>query len=158
MPRDHRSYQKPNEQKNYSRENIPRKPFEFEIDSFFDDKENIKANLISNYGDKTVEQLSDYISKEGTKTSQIRKFYDSFVKTYNNFLNIDIAKEDSIKIQLMILKAQVEYSFKRKNVKQGFKDFVDNRFNLIIKSKNFKKDLKAFKSHFEILIAYLPKN
>lgn len=163
MPRDYRSYKDQKDQKdkrgqgNFNREE-QRKPFEYTIDNFFDEKDNIKPNLISNSGDKNVEELSKYISAEGTRTSQIRKFYDSFIKSYNNYLNLNADKEDLIKIQLMILKAQVEYSFKRKNVKPGFKDFIDNRFNLVLMSKNFKKDFKALKSHFEILIAYLPKN
>lgn len=164
MPRDYRNIQAQKSQKdtrnprNYGNREEQRKPFEFTIDNFFDEKENIKSNLISNYGEKNVEELSKFISAEGTRTSQIRKFYDSFLKSYNNFLNLNSDKEDIIKIQLMILKAQVEYSFKRRNVKPGFKDFIDNRFNLVLMSKNFKKDFKALKSHFEILIAYLPKN
>ncbi|MBV6479144.1 MAG: hypothetical protein HGGPFJEG_01905 [Ignavibacteria bacterium] len=161
MPRDYRHYQEKKDNKNFKKENAsntPKKPFAFMIDSFYDEAGNLKAELISNVGEKNVEQLSSLISTEGTKTSQIRKFYDSFIKSYNNFLNIDSKKENVFKVQLLILKAQVEYSYARRNVKQAFKDFIDNRFDLVIKSDKFRNDFKALKSHFEVLIAYLPKN
>jgi CRISPR type III-A-associated protein Csm2 len=118
----------------------------------------IEKSLINDTGDKNVKDLAEYLAKdegESKKISinQVRKFYDTFLKIYHNN-----SLSDEKKIQLIMLKAQVEYAVKRLKI-YNFGKFFDNRINILVKSENeiFLKNLDAFKLHFEALIGYFPK-
>jgi CRISPR type III-A-associated protein Csm2 len=138
-----------------------RKPeFKYIRTSLIDGNGNVLPNLISDIGDNNVKDLALYLAGDDQKqltSNQARKFYDAFIKIVSQQGSDDNAK----KIQLLILKGQAEYSSKRPAVKMGqnkhFKDYLDNCINLVIKSDDFKNNLKAFKLYFESLIAYLPK-
>jgi CRISPR type III-A-associated protein Csm2 len=86
--------------------------------------------------------------------NQLRKFYDSFLKIFNNH-----QKYDEKKIELLMLKANVEYSAKRLNTNH-FKNFFGSRIDFVVKQneKDFEKNLKAFKLNLEALVAYFPKD
>lgn len=127
--------------------------FKFEIQRLLDDGGNIPKNLVADIGEKNVKELASALSAEKLTSNQARKFYDAFIKIRNQQGSSDDAK----KIQLLVLKAQSEYSYRRKTIKDGFKAFLENRINLVTKSSDFKRNLEAFRLHFESLIAYLPK-
>ncbi len=144
---------------------------DFKIETFFsNEKETIDPALISNVGEKNINDLIAYLIKEVTvydeskrknvfinkelSINQLRKFYDTFLKIYNTKVD-----ENEKKIQLIMLKANAEYSAKRLYTNR-FKEFLSNRINLVVaqNGKSFQKYLKAFKLHFEALVAYYPKN
>jgi len=133
-------------------------PFTLEINEFLKEGK-LKPELISDIGENNVKDLADYLTQKGEgkddkpiSTNQLRKFYDSFLKIY-----ITEQDDDAKKIQLLILKAQVEYAGKRLNIKR-FGKFINNRISVLIKTQDFKSSLDAFKMHFESLIGYFPKN
>ncbi|MBU2444242.1 MAG: type III-A CRISPR-associated protein Csm2 [Bacteroidetes bacterium] len=133
------------------------------IDSFYDSGGNLVPQLITNHGTGNVvdvinhiqEQISDRNNQnKKLNINQLRKFYDTFLKIYNNK-----SDEKEKKIQLLMLKANAEYSAKRLHTNR-FKEFLANKIDLVI-SKNdtdFIKNLKALKLHLEALVAYYPKN
>ncbi|HMQ68900.1 MAG TPA: type III-A CRISPR-associated protein Csm2 [Ignavibacteria bacterium] len=133
----------------------------FLINQLIDENGNIIFSLINNMGENNVEDLANFLSKDiGNKNdkpiskNQLRKFYDSFLKIYFNK-----SKSEEKKIQLLLLKAQAEYSSKGTPKIKRFKDIFENRVNIII-SKNddeFKNNLNAFKLHFEALVGYFPE-
>lgn len=85
--------------------------------------------------------------------NQLRKYYDSFLKIYYSQVTEDVKK-----IQLLMLKANSEYSAER-NDHRRFGMFFDNRVNIVIKKSGdeFIKYLDAFKLHFEALVGYYPR-
>ncbi|GAB4294460.1 MAG: hypothetical protein Kow0098_16000 [Ignavibacteriaceae bacterium] len=133
------------------------------ISSFFDSQGQLLKNLISDQGKENIKDIIEFLQVKNKEKSnrneklninQLRKFYDSFLKIYNNKVD-----ETEKKIQLLMLKANAEYSAKRLHTNR-FKEFLSNRINIVV-SKNgeeFKKNLNAFKLHFEALVAYYPKN
>lgn len=133
-------------------------PFTLEINEFLEG-EKIKPELISDIGQNNVKELAEFLTRKvedrydkSITTNQLRKFYDSFLKIY-----ITEQDDNAKKIQLLLLKAQVEYAEKRLYIKR-FGKFMKNRVNVLLKAENFKLNLDAFKIHFESLIAYFPKN
>jgi len=144
---------------------------DFQINTFFSNEtEMIDGALISNIGERDITHLIEYLTKEVKKydewkrkevfvnkelsNNQLRKFYDNFLKIYNTKVD-----EKGKKIQLLMLKANAEYSAKRLTTNR-FKEFLSNRINLVVaqNGETFEKFLKAFKLHFEALVAYYPKN
>lgn len=133
------------------------------IKTFFDANGNLLPELISDTGQDNIKDLIEKI-RETIKTqnyrneklniNQLRKFYDTFLKIYNTKVD-----EKEKKIQLIMLKANAEYSAKRLHINR-FKEFLANRINLVVSQNGeaFEKYLKAFKLHFEALVAYYPKN
>ena len=133
-------------------------PFTLEINEFLEG-EKIKPELISDIGQNNVKELAEFLTRKvedkydkSITTNQLRKFYDSFLKIY-----ITEQDDNAKKIQLLLLKAQVEYAEKRLYIKR-FGKFMRNRVEVLLKAENFKLNLDAFKIHFESLIAYFPKN
>lgn len=134
-----------------------------EIKTFFDSNGNLLPELISDSGNgnikELIEKIREFIKRpdyrnEKLNINQLRKFYDTFLKIYNNKVD-----EKEKKIQLIMLKANAEYSAKRLHTNR-FKEFLSNRINLVVSQNGeaFEKFLKAFKLHFEALVAYYPKN
>lgn len=143
------------------------KPNEFKIQSYYIDK-SINPSLISIEGSKNIKELITYLTESVRDTAdqkrpktinkalsinQLRKFYDSFLKIYNNK-----STENEKKVQLLMLNANAEYSAKRLETNR-FKIILDNRIKIIISKtdEEFIDNLKAFKLHFEALVAYYPK-
>jgi len=133
------------------------------INSFFDSQGQLLKNLISDQGQDNIKEIIDFLREqirnnhyrnEKLNINQLRKFYDNFLKIYNNK-----AEENEKKIQLLMLKANAEYSAKRLHTNR-FKEFLSNRIDLVVSKtgEDFKKNLHAFKLHFEALVAYYPKN
>ncbi len=115
------------------------------IEDFFDsDKKLIRALIddeketynVKNLGLVLQDEL-DYPKKPNEKKpkkyhkefsiNQLRKYYDSFLKIYYSQI-----PEDNKKIQLLMLKANAEYSAER-NDHRRFSMFFNNRVNIIIK-------------------------
>jgi len=133
------------------------------ITSFFDSNQQLLKNLITDQGQGNIKEIIDYIREqirekkyrnEKLNINQLRKFYDSFLKIYNTKTD-----ENEKKIHLLMLKANAEYSAKRLHTNR-FKEFLSNRINIVVSKsgEEFKKNLDAFKLHFEALVAYYPKN
>lgn len=133
------------------------------ITSFFDKNGQLLTPLITDEGTGNIRELIEYLREqikdrtnrnEKLNINQLRKFYDTFLKIYNTK-----SEEKEKKIQLLMLKANAEYSAKRLNTNR-FKEFLANRINLVISKsgEDFNKNLKALKLHFEALVAYYPKN
>jgi len=133
------------------------------IQSYFDSNGQILPNLITDLGEYNIkdlieklrEQIKDRNNRnEKLNINQLRKFYDTFLKIYNNK-----TEEKEKKVQLLMLKANAEYSAKRLNTNR-FKTFLSNRINIVVSKsgREFEENLKALKLHFEALVAYYPKN
>lgn len=143
------------------------------INNFFDNENRILKELIYDEGTKNVKNLGKILieeleekyidkktKKEKTKKyhkeltiNQLRKYYDSFLKIYYSKI-----PEETKKIQLLMLKANAEYSAER-NDHRRFAVFMNNRINLVLKQsgENFQRYLDAFKMHFEALVGYYPR-
>jgi CRISPR type III-A-associated protein Csm2 len=130
------------------------------ITALTDENGNVLTNLVSDFGSDNVKELAELLSRKTNdkfkmpiEKNQLRKFYDSFLKIYNNKSSVD-----SKKIQLLMLKAQAEYSEKRLKI-SDFKKFFSNRIELVVKSDSvsFTNNLHALKLHFEALVGYFPK-
>jgi len=116
--------------------------------------DKINPALINDEGQNNVADLAAYL-KDHTKlnSNQLRKFYDSFLRIYNSSIN-----DESKKVQLLIMKANVEYAAKRLKIIE-FASFIKDRINTVLQqNEDFKKYMEAFKLHFEALVAYFPKN
>lgn len=145
------------------------------IDDFFDnDNKLFRALIYDEKGTYNVKKLGmilqeeleeEYIDKKTNRTkskkyhkpftiNQLRKYYDSFLKIY--YAQIP---EDNKKIQLLMLKANAEYSAER-NDHRRFSMFFNNRVNIVIKKsgEDFQRYLDAFKLHFEALVGYYPRD
>jgi len=134
-----------------------------EIKTFFDKDGNLLLQLISDSGSGNIKELIEFIREyikvqnyrnEKLNINQLRKFYDTFLKIFNTKVD-----EKEKKIQLLMLKANAEYSAKRLHTNR-FREFLSNRINLVVAQNgdSFKAYLRAFKLHFEALVAYYPKN
>jgi len=135
----------------------------FIINSFFDSNGKILTNLITDQGRENINEIIEYLREkiqdrdrrnEKLNINQLRKFYDTFLKIYNNK-----TEENEKKVQLIMLKANAEYSAKRLNTNR-FKELLANRINLVVSKsgKDFTENLRALKLHLEALVAYYPKN
>ena len=133
------------------------------ITSYFDSSGQLLTNLISDQGSGNIREIIEYLREQNRdrdkrnkklNINQLRKFYDTFLKVYNNK-----TEESEKKVQLLMLKANAEYSAKRLNTNR-FKVFLANRINIVVSKsgEDFIKNLKALKLHFEALVAYYPKN
>lgn len=133
------------------------------LTTFFDLHSNLLPELISDNGKGNIKELIEKIREpiknknyrnEKLNINQLRKFYDTFLKIYNTKVD-----EKEKKIQLIMLKANAEYSAKRLHTNR-FKEFLSNRINIVVSKtgEEFTNNLKAFKLHFEALVAYYPKN
>ncbi len=119
---------------------------------FFIDGKLNKA-LINDEGTNNVAAIAKFL-KERSKLNinQLRKFYDSFVRIHNSTVD-----SETKKVQLLMLKANVEYSANRLKI-QEFSNFFKNRINIVLKqTEDFQKYMNALKMHFEALVAYFPK-
>lgn len=144
------------------------KKSEILINDFFDSNGQLLTKLISDkdkdnnnvnkLGKLLTEEVKDsqnqknYINKP-LSINQVRKYFDSFLKIYYSKIS-----KDAKKIQLLMLKANSEYSAKRLNTKR-FGLFMNNRINIVVKKngEEFKKYLDAFKLHYEALVGYYPR-
>lgn len=143
------------------------------ISDFFEHS-RLKEELISDQGTNNVKELGKILyescevdptenDKKNKKkkikfnspltNNQIRKYYDSFLKIYYSMVEPDVKK-----IQLLMLKANSEYSAER-NGTYRFAKFLNNRLSLVISKSgdDFEKYLDAFKLHFEALVGYYPR-
>jgi len=133
--------------------------FRFNVNRLIDDNGLVLKGLISDMGENNVKELAESLSKDYGEQikkitiNQVRKYYDNFLKIYHNKADIEEKK-----IQLIMLKAQVEYSVKRLKF-INFGEFFSNRISIIVQSDDelFQKNLDAFKLHFEALVGYFPK-
>lgn len=148
---------------------------EITIDSYFNSENELKHELVINVGEggigEIIKYLLDPVKKETVdrnrnrnrkKTirlnnpltlNQLRKYYDSFLKIYNNS-----CLEEEKKIQLIMLRANSEYSATRLKAYR-FSIFLCNRIDIVLNKNGaeFRKNLKALKLHLEALVAYYPK-
>lgn len=111
--------------------------------------ESLEKEIVDDRGRKKKIKINAPLT-----VNQIRKYYDSFLKIY--YSQVD---EDTKKIQLLMLKANSEYSSERLSTFR-FGIFMNNRINIVIKKsgEEFQKYLDAFKLHFEALVGYYPKD
>lgn len=119
---------------------------------FIDGK--INPSMINDEGPNNVAILASHLKdKSKLNSNQLRKFYDSFLRIFNS--NVD---DEAKKVQLLVLKANVEYAAGRLKIFE-FSNFLKDRINTLLKrNEDFQDYLDVFKLHFEALVAYFPKN
>ena len=115
--------------------------------------EKINPALINNEGENNVADIANFLkAKKKLNSNQLRKFYDSFLRIYNSKVD-----NESKKVQLLVMKANVEYAAGRLIIFE-FRDFITDRVNIVLKqNEKFNDYLDVFKLHFEALVAYFPK-
>ena len=114
----------------------------------------INPALINDQGQNNVSVLANQLKEGKSKlnSNQLRKFYDSFLRIYNSKVD-----DDAKKVQLMVMKANVEYAAGRLKIFE-FADFIKDRVNTVIQqNEKFTEYMEIFKLHFEALVAYFPK-
>jgi len=118
---------------------------------FIDGKLN--PSLIDDTGTDNVALIAMNLKNNSKLNSnQLRKYYDSFIRIYNSNLKVDEKK-----VQLLVLKANVEYAAGRLKIFE-FANFVKDRINIVLNRDNdFNEYIDALKLHFEALVAYFPK-
>ncbi|MBV6512013.1 MAG: hypothetical protein FMNOHCHN_01502 [Ignavibacteriaceae bacterium] len=133
----------------------------YSISTFFDANGTIRPELISDAGPGNVKELSKRLAAgqreagdSALNASQLRKFYDSFLRIENSKL-----EPPEKKVQLLMLKANAQYAGQRLKTRL-FNLFLDDRIKLVLQADDdsFKKTLYAFRLHFQALVAYFPKN
>jgi len=136
-------------------------PINYNITAFLNNEGNIIKSIISDEGENNIKSMAEDLSinnpnnrdDKAINVNQLRKFYDNFLKIYYTE-----SEENIKKVQLLMLKAQVQYAVKRLKIER-FGKFLQSRINLIVKKNNeeFIKNLDAFKLNFEALVGYFPK-
>lgn len=113
----------------------------------------INPALINDTGNDNVANIATNLKNNSKLNSnQLRKFYDAFLRIYNSNLN-----PDEKKVQLLILKANVEYAAGRLKIFE-FANFLKDRINLVLsRNEDFNSYIDVLKLHFEALVAYFPK-
>lgn len=117
---------------------------------FIDGK--INTVLINDQGKGNVAVLATDLKNTKLNINQLRKFYDSFLRIYNSNIS-----NDEKKVQLLLMKAGVEYAANKLNI-NDFANFIKDRINTVIREEDdFQKYMDAFKMHFEALVAYFKR-
>ena len=112
------------------------------IDDFFNEGKQLIKEMIYNEGNINVMNLGILLN----------------TKEVNPQNNKDIINETLTINQILMLKANSEYSAERLKTKR-FALFMHNRINMVVKRKeDFQKYLDAFKLHFEALVGYYPRD
>ena len=95
-------------------------------------------------------------TQENTST-QVRRFYN-LVRSTNTQAQAkeknEAISDETIRIKLRTLQAQVTYAAARKTISNKLKTLFDASLERIIESKNIKDELAAFTTFFEALYAY----
>ena len=125
-----------------------------EENKYFFDQEKKKMN--PDYVDLYAQILARKFHNGGIKITQIRGFFNTVVKL-NRIMNGNLIVEkefDEISSDIRKLKFYANRKKTDGYVTQDFVSFVEKN----VDSVHDKKDLKAFKSHFEAIIGYMPKD
>ncbi len=85
--------------------------------------------------------------EKGDSRTQVRKFYN-LIRVANN------VEENTAKIKLRLLQAQIAYAVARDTLSEDFKGFFDTALDQILKQGNVKERLNEFTSFFEAFYAY----
>lgn len=129
----------------------PTFPERYLEEGYFKDesKKILKSEYIVEYPKHIVKNLKD---GDKNKSSQLRKYYD-FVVRIKDTLKYDIKTFDEVYPEINKLDYNSSYAETRGKVTKYFVDFIKKNLQNI----NTKEDFFAFATHFEAIIAYLPK-
>ena len=122
--------------------------------TYFSDQE--KRKIDPNYVDLYAQTLARKFKQKGVKITQIRGFYNTVVKL-NRKVNGNLKDSvdfDEVKPDLVMLKSYANNKFENGYVSKDFVSYIEKNVNRV----HDKKDLKAFKTHFEAIIGYMPKD
>ncbi len=141
-----------NKNKNYNSKLEPTFPEGYLEGGYFEDKEKrtLKSEYIVKYPIHIVKNLKD---GDKNKSSQLRKYYD-FVVRIKDTLKYDIKTFDEVYPEINKLDYHSTYAESRNKVTKYFVDFIKKNLQNI----HTKEDFFAFATHFEAIIAYLPKD
>lgn len=116
-----------------------------------ENKKTLKSEYIIEYPKHIVENFKKY-EKDKNKSSQLRKYYD-FVVRIKDTLKYNIKTFDEVYPEINKLDYYSSYAESRGKVSNHFVNFIKKNLQNI----NTKEDFFAFATHFEAIIAYLPK-
>jgi CRISPR type III-A-associated protein Csm2 len=126
-------------------------PAGYLANGYFDGKGNILPEVIIGWAKDIAQKLDQ--SRPSMNTAQLRKFFgevrsiESQLKSGKSF--------DTIRGRVLKLDAYAADAFKKGNVPQLFKQFIEQ--NLKWAEKDQKNYLDGFLPHFESVVAYFPK-
>lgn len=112
-------------------------------------KKTLRCEYVVEYPKHIVENLK---FKDKNKSSQLRKFYD-YVIRIKDTIKYDTKTFDEVITEINKLDYYASYAETRGKVTKYFVDFIKEN----LKNINGKEDFLAFSTHFEAVIAYLPK-
>lgn len=120
---------------------------------YFEDKDKkiLKKEYIVDYPQHIVKNLKG--GKDLNKSTQLRKYYD-FTIRIKEALKYNYKTFDEVYSEINKLNGYVSYAETRSKVSSYFVDFIKKNLKVI----NTKEDFFAFTTHFEAIIAYLPKD
>lgn len=155
MTFDNKSFNNKNSyNKSFNNKNIkpePTFPERYLKEGYFKDenKKILRSEYIVEYPKHIVKNLKD---GEKNKSSQLRKYYD-FVVRIKDTLKYDTKTFEEVYPEINKLAYHTNYAQTRIKVTKYFTDFI----NMNLENINTKEDFFAFATHFEAIIAYLPK-
>lgn len=119
---------------------------------YFEDKEKkiLKSEYIVEYSKHIAESLSS--DKNKNKSTQLRKYYE-FAIRIKDTLKYNIKTFEEVKSEINKLAPSSSYAKTKGNVTDCFVDFIKKNLENI----KTEEDFFAFATHFEAIIAYLPK-
>lgn len=142
--------------KNFNRQHKQQQELTFPQDylknGYFSDEEKnkLKCEFIVEYPKHIVSNLKE---RDKNKSSQLRKYYD-FVVRIKDTLKYNNKSFEDVLPEIKKLDYYVSYAETRGKVSKYFVDFIKQNLNNI----KTKEDFFAFATHFEAIIAYLPKD
>lgn len=144
------NYNKNNYNKN-NENSAPTFPTDYLKNGYFEDenKKIIICEYIVEYPKHIVKNL---MHKDKNKSSQLRKYYDYVIRIKES-LKYNIKSFEEVIGDIKKLDYYVTYAETRGKVTNYFVEFIKQN----LKNINTKEDFFAFATHFEAIIAYLPK-
>lgn len=112
-------------------------------------KKILKSEYIVEYSKHIADNFKD---GDKNKSSQLRKYYD-YVIRIKEPLKYGIKTFDEVHPEIKRLDYFTSYAETRGKVSRYFVNFIKKN----LQSINTKEDFFAFSTHFEAIIAYLPK-
>ncbi len=117
------------------------------------EKEKLKPEYIVKYPKEIVRGFEKEGKGNGNKRSQIRKYYEYLLRIEKKMINSD-NDFSIVEADLQDLISKATYAKGRGVVTKIFEQFIERN----VEAVKDEKDLRAFKKHFESVIAFTKKD
>jgi len=119
-----------------------------------DEKKQINSDFVDSYARELVAMFT--LNRNKNKLTQLRGFYNAVCKIDSklNGNNSSQIEFNDVKYKISMLKSYAENKENNGVVSQEFKKFIHQNVDAV----KDKRDLKAFRIHFEAIMGYMPKD